>query len=258
MMSAARMPAISLSSAWCSRRGPRYRSTSKNRTRVGNSSRRKSVAVIKPKRCPSPSVTGTPSTRSATISDATSAKEVSGATATASAVMISRASMTTLQFLRQDPENLRDAPPLRKAAPRPVGRIAVEDLGNLPQGSFRAQVAAQRLQEAAGGGQGFRRAPAALQERRHVRPEQPRPHGALMIRRVPPPLIAHVLAPVTGVIRRQGPEAHRGQEPLGHERHDPAPVVRVYDRKRQGCRQELVGSMGGVGRRQRFCPGNSK
>src|SRR5690606_41966719 len=100
--------------------------------------------------------------------------------------MISRASMTTLQFLRQDPENLRDAPPLRKAAPRPVGRIAAEDLGNLPQGSFRAQVAPPRLQEAAGCGQLFRRPPAPLQERPPIRPETPRPHCPLLIRLVPP------------------------------------------------------------------------
>src|SRR6185369_6598546 len=83
--------------------------------------------------------------------------------------------------LRRGAQQFSDAPGLRAAATRPVRRVAVGDLRDLPQG-HRVRMVAKSGEQFARSQASLLLAPVDLYVRRDERPHQPWPDRALVIR----------------------------------------------------------------------------
>src|SRR5471030_125936 len=108
-------------------------------------------------------------------------------------------------------QDLGGAAGLGRAASRVVGRVAVENLGDLPE-SVAEEKAVERREEVADGLGALGSAAVNAPESCRIRPGQPRPDGALVIGRIAFLRPAFIAAPVRGILRRERAEAVGGQE----------------------------------------------
>src|SRR5436309_2386208 len=76
--------------------------------------------------------------------------------------------------------------------------------------------------------------------------DEPRPHRALVIRRVAVTQIAHVGLLVVGMRALEGPQAEGREQALAHRIHHHPPMARIEHRKAQRKAEDLIGPEAGI------------
>ena len=132
---------------------------------------------------------------------------------------------------------------MRRAATRPMRRIAPEDLGDLPEPILH-EMLLERFEQL----RGFDPAGGAVRfdESGDVWTHPPTPHRALMVGGVALLGISVVKAPEVGMPGVERPQAHGRRQLLADHTHDALGAFAVEERERQADGQDLVRADGRV------------